>query len=257
MRKPLAFISAFLLYLPGTPLALSQQVMPVMGSTWQGPAAGPPIAVLQTCPDSTGMAHTQFTTTVTCAWTHQNLTSGSHIVVFATINITLDPTETLSISDGTNSYTAAGFTYRSDTLGAKWWNVWCAPNTLTNKPTITVTSQDASNADFYMGAIELSNASCTVDTTASTQSTGLTTPSFSTGTANDIVIATLTGGNGGTGPAVGLIGGGTPTLIGSTSSGAGNPGWEYLVTTGTLTGATASFTSATGTVYPQAVAYKP
>jgi hypothetical protein len=205
-----------------------------------------PITALQKCPTA-GITSGGPATTLTCTFTGAN-TPGSTIVAFGAVAA---GSATLSVADTVNTYSAAGFANTSGigSLGATSWNVFCASNSSSSTLTLTLTS--SVSAVLWVGAIELTNSTCSVDTQVSTNATAAQSNPFSTSVAGDVVIAIGAGGSGST-PTVGNIAGSTATLIGATTG----FGWEFRVLPLVLGNQTANFASPAGTV-PSVVAYKP
>lgn len=209
------------------------------------------IVAKQKCP-SAGITHVS-NTSVTCTWP-SNLTNGSTIWIYAEGN---DGTATFTVSDTVNSFTPVGWTTLNSGSAGSDWNLWCASNTSSSALTVTV-SFSAGSADIYVGGLEATGATCTVDTQVSNGSTtGLTSPSFTTTNCCDIVFIVAAAGSGTTTPTVGTIAGSAATLVGATNAGANSPAWEYRLVSTTLAAQTGNFaTGDSSTNLLQVAAYK-
>jgi hypothetical protein len=242
MRKLLSSLLWLALVWPAVAQTVAKGPTVAVGPTKQTFAvnSGTVPSVVQKCP-AAGIVHTGTGTTVAIVC-GSNTAAGNALIVFASSDVT---GSTLTISDtagNTGNYVQL---YGSSSIATNLsGNVWYVCNGAGGADTITITGT-VSSVDNYGGALEVHNmaSSGCLDQSAAFTS-GLTSSSITTTVSNEILIAFLAGGNGGTAPAA-------PsgyTLIGATNAGGNNPGWAYDIVSATG-GYSAAFTAATGTVF--------
>jgi hypothetical protein len=177
-----------------------------------------------------------------------SVTAGNCIIVWSYYNRTQNAT--ISDNNG-NSYTEIGWT--ESKTGSYRWMSWICASANAGSTTITVSNSDTSTGDFYAGAVAFSGVGIVHKQESSTVNS-LTSPSITTTVAECLVIGFLFGGDGGTAPTAGNIDGSAATILGATTNGGYNPGWEYRILSSTAT-TTAAFNSASGTCWAQIAAF--
>lgn len=147
MRKLLAILSVLCLYLPLTPLAMTQQVMPVMGTTWKGTASSVTFAYIR----GSLQANSGSGTSCVVAVSGGAPALGTLVEYSLAIVYTGTAPTSFSVHDGTpNTYTATTSTPLSGTLGStkviigKWYYV--AGASTNNTVTGSWTNNAASSA---------------------------------------------------------------------------------------------------------------
>lgn len=174
-------------------------------------------------------------------------TAGDDLLVFA--YCTTDSI-TLSVGDTqTNSYIPL-ISNASGNPGE--FSLWITKNIPggSSQPTVTVTASGTC-AELYGTVIEMKYLD-SLDSGPGTNS-GLTSSAVSVSTNKSLLIGILTGGDGGTNAAAGT----GFTISGVNNRGSHESGIEYRIVDPSSGSYTASFTSATGTVYTSIVAIKP